>query len=132
MSYSHKYGPEAAQATQLLGGSVRNVALVYVDVRGIGRQALLKSTAKGFVKTTLKSGNKVRLQAHEKNGSAQITMADGEVVQPTVTLEVVESPDLSESAMPPATAGPAHHEGLTEQGYPLEKKELFPNVVQRT
>jgi hypothetical protein len=128
--HSHKYGPEAAQATQLLGGSVRNVALVYVDVRGIGRQALLKSTAKGFVKTTLKSGNKILLQAHEKDGNARITMADGEVVQQTVNVEV-GTPEVT--VTPPAVVGPGVNGATTtEGGYPLEKQELFPNVDKRT
>jgi len=111
----HKYGPEAAQATQLLGGSVRNVAIVYVDVRGVGRQALLKRTAKGFVKTTLKSGSKVRLQTQEKGMGGQITMSDGEVVQPTAEIQV-------EAPTPPKTPGQTTTPATTAQGYPLEKK----------
>lgn len=92
---------------------MRNVALVYVDVSGVGRQALLKSAGKGFVMTTLKSGNKVRLMAHDaKNGqAAQMTMADGEVVQPVVTVTSDESP---------GTTTPVS--GLaTPSGYPQEK-----------
>ncbi|EIW70363.1 hypothetical protein TREMEDRAFT_68017 [Tremella mesenterica DSM 1558] len=58
----HKFGPEAGKATALVGGSVRNVAVVYIDVRGVGRRALLKSTAKGFVKARLKNGETVQLQ----------------------------------------------------------------------
>ena len=58
----HKFGPEAGHATHLIGGSVRNVAVVYIDARGIGRKALLKGTAKGFVKARLKSGETVQLQ----------------------------------------------------------------------
>ena len=67
---SHKYGPEAGHATALLGGSVRNVAVVYIDVRGVGRRALLKSTAKGFVKAKMRNGEVVRLQGdgREANG----------------------------------------------------------------
>lgn len=47
----------------MAGGAVRNVAVVYIDVRGIGRKALLKGTAKGFVKARLANGETVMLQA---------------------------------------------------------------------
>ena len=48
---------------------MRNVAVVYIDVRGVGRRALLKSTAKGFVKTRLKNGETVRLQGADSGGT---------------------------------------------------------------
>jgi spartin len=80
----HKYGAEAGQATALLGGSVRNVAVVYIDVRGVGRRALLKSSAKGFVKARLKNGEVVRLQGDEHaDGTVavgEVEREDGEVV----------------------------------------------------
>jgi spartin len=72
----HKYGPEAGHATALLGGSVRNVAVVYIDVRGVGRKALLKSSAKGFVKARLKNGEVVKLQGDEHGDG---TVGVGEV-----------------------------------------------------
>ena len=59
----HKFGAEAGHATALAGGAVRNVAVVYIDVRGIGRTALLKGTAKGFVKARLQNVETVVLQA---------------------------------------------------------------------
>lgn len=65
MTSRHKYGPDAGHATALIGGSVRNVAVVYIDVRGVGRRALLKSTAKGFIKTRMKDGRQVTLQGSE-------------------------------------------------------------------
>ncbi|KAJ7684493.1 hypothetical protein DFH06DRAFT_1155820 [Mycena polygramma] len=46
----HKYGAEAAQSSVLMAGTVRNVALVYIDMRGIGRRALLRRAGKEFVK----------------------------------------------------------------------------------
>ncbi|KAG6845211.1 hypothetical protein H0H87_012538 [Tephrocybe sp. NHM501043] len=53
----HKYGPEAAETSQLLTGTARNVGLVYVDMRGIGRRALLKSAGKQFIRGRLSSNN---------------------------------------------------------------------------
>ncbi|KAK4688516.1 spartin, partial [Tremellales sp. Uapishka_1] len=64
----HKYGAEAGTATALVGGSVRNVAVVYIDVRGVGRRGIMKATAKGFVKTRLTSGETVVLQGEGKEG----------------------------------------------------------------
>jgi len=100
LTSSHKYGPEAGHATALLGGSVRNVAVVYIDVRGVGRSALLKSTAKGFVKIKLKNGEEVRLQGdgREANG---VEVEAGEVEegkQGTAVVGMTEVPRKQESA----------------------------------
>ncbi|KAF8881931.1 hypothetical protein CPB84DRAFT_1838237 [Gymnopilus junonius] len=46
----HKYGSEAAQTSMLMTGTARNVGLVYIDMRGIGRRALLRRAGKEFVK----------------------------------------------------------------------------------
>jgi len=46
----HKYGPDAARSTGLAAGTARNVVLVYVDVRGFARRALIKKAGKEFVK----------------------------------------------------------------------------------
>jgi len=45
-----RYGPEAAQSSLLMAGTARNVGLVYIDMSGIGRRALLKRAGKNFVK----------------------------------------------------------------------------------
>lgn len=85
----HKYGAEAAEATRIIGGSVRNVALVYVDVRGVGRKTLFKSTAKGFkgvVKTRLTNGKEVTITGQDENGNLKI--ADGEHAAQDVTVGI--------------------------------------------
>ncbi|KAG6831224.1 hypothetical protein H0H92_012021 [Tricholoma furcatifolium] len=56
---SHKYGAEAAESSVLMAGTARNVGLVYVDMRGIGRRALLKRAGRQFVKGRL-SNNKYK------------------------------------------------------------------------
>ena len=47
---SHKYGPVAGDNAALAGGTMRNVVLVYVDVRGLGRRAIVKRAAKTWYK----------------------------------------------------------------------------------
>ena len=41
------------EASLLVGHSVRNVGVVYIDVRGVGRRALLKKAGKKYIKATL-------------------------------------------------------------------------------
>jgi len=47
---SHKYGPVAGDNAALAGQTMRNVVLVYVDVRGLGRRAIVKRAAKTWAK----------------------------------------------------------------------------------
>jgi spartin len=54
-----RYGPDAAHSSMLLAGTARNIGLVYVDMAGIGRRALLKRAGLQFVKTCL-SNNEER------------------------------------------------------------------------
>lgn len=51
----HRYGPDAAQNSLLLAGTARNVGLVYIDMSGIGRRALLKRAGKQFIKARVSS-----------------------------------------------------------------------------
>ncbi|KAH9880738.1 hypothetical protein IAQ61_001032 [Plenodomus lingam] len=72
----HKYGQEAGSITSNLAGGVKNVGLVYIDVTGVSRRAIIKSVAKGMVV------GKVR----DKNGKEQTVMVgggDGGTVQPS-------------------------------------------------
>ncbi|ROW13233.1 hypothetical protein VPNG_04844 [Cytospora leucostoma] len=46
---AHRWGPEAGEVSKNLGGGVQNVGLVYIDVTGVSRRAILKSVAKGMV-----------------------------------------------------------------------------------
>ncbi|KZT29978.1 hypothetical protein NEOLEDRAFT_491252 [Neolentinus lepideus HHB14362 ss-1] len=59
----HKYGSEAGHNTRLLMHTGRNVALVYIDMRGFGRRALVKKAGKEYVKS------RVRLKKPEHNKS---------------------------------------------------------------
>ncbi|EAQ87356.1 hypothetical protein CHGG_03975 [Chaetomium globosum CBS 148.51] len=55
----HKWGPEAGDVTRSLGGGVKNVGLVYIDVTGVSRRAILKSVAKGMVVGKTSTGDNI-------------------------------------------------------------------------
>lgn len=48
----HRYGPDAKVVAGSLAGGIKNVGLVYVDAAGVSRRAIVKSVAKGMVRTT--------------------------------------------------------------------------------
>ena len=45
----HRYGEEAGGIAEQLAGGFKNVGLVYIDVTGVSRRAVIKSVAKGTV-----------------------------------------------------------------------------------
>ncbi|KAJ3573198.1 hypothetical protein NPX13_g4784 [Xylaria arbuscula] len=53
---THRWGDEAGELTKHLGGSVKNVGLVYVDVTGVSRKAIIKAVGKGMVVGKVKIG----------------------------------------------------------------------------
>lgn len=55
----HRYGAEAGSITGKLAGGVKNVGLVYIDVAGVSRRAVLKSVAKGMVVGKVRNGGQV-------------------------------------------------------------------------
>ncbi|KAF2813152.1 uncharacterized protein BDZ99DRAFT_517438 [Mytilinidion resinicola] len=55
----HKYGPDAGSIAADLAGGVKNVGLVYIDVTGVSRRAVIKSVAKGMVVGKVKGGGEI-------------------------------------------------------------------------
>jgi spartin len=55
----HKYGDDARQIAADLAGGVKNVGLVYIDVTGVSRRAVIKSVAKGMVVGKVKGGGEI-------------------------------------------------------------------------
>jgi spartin len=52
---SHKYGATAGENAALAARTVHNVVLVYVDVRGLGRRAIVKRVTRTWVKSRVAS-----------------------------------------------------------------------------
>ena len=55
----HRYGNDARQIAAEVAGGVKNVGLVYIDVAGVSRKAVIKSVAKGMVVGKVKGGGEV-------------------------------------------------------------------------
>ncbi|KAF2277900.1 uncharacterized protein EI97DRAFT_493121 [Westerdykella ornata] len=55
----HKYGPEAGSIANDLTGGIKNVGLVYIDVTGVSRRAVIKAVAKGMVVGRVTGGGEV-------------------------------------------------------------------------
>lgn len=57
------------EASLLVGQSARNVGIVYIDARGVGRRALLKKAGKRYIKAKL--GKNHVLLGVDQNGAIQ-------------------------------------------------------------
>lgn len=62
---THKYGATAGENAALAGRTARNIVLVYVDVRGLGRRVIVKRMTKTWVKGRIASA-KQEAAAHKK------------------------------------------------------------------
>lgn len=56
---THKWGDEAGELSRQLGGSAKNVGLVYIDVTGVSRRAIIKAVGKGMVIGKVKGGGEI-------------------------------------------------------------------------
>ncbi|KAL5490682.1 hypothetical protein ACEPAI_5516 [Sanghuangporus weigelae] len=65
----HKYGNDMREASLLAGQSARNVGVVYIDARGVGRRALLRKAGKRYIKAKL--GTKDVLLGVDQDGVIQ-------------------------------------------------------------
>lgn len=65
---SHKHGQVAGQNTRIATGTARNVVLVYVDVAGMGRRAIIKRVVKKSVKSVAQKHMKVERPASASTG----------------------------------------------------------------
>jgi spartin len=62
---THKYGSTAGENAALAGRTARNIVLVYVDVRGLGRRVIVKRMTKTWVKGRIASA-KQEAAAHKR------------------------------------------------------------------
>jgi len=74
---THRWGPEAGEISKNLGGGVKNVGLVYIDVTGVSRRAILKSVAKGMVVGQVPGGGAVIVGGGDGGVVVEPKEADG-------------------------------------------------------
>lgn len=70
---AHKWGPEAGELTRNLSSGVKNVGLVYIDVTGVSRRAIIKSVAKGMVVGRTVKGDHVVVGGGDGGGGVMAT-----------------------------------------------------------
>jgi spartin len=86
---THKWGSEAGEMTRGLGGGVKNVGLVYIDVTGVSRRAILKSVAKGMVVGYTATGDNIVVGGGD-GGVAVVTQGEKEDAQSLSGMTVAE------------------------------------------
>lgn len=62
---NHSYGSEAATLADSVGSSVKHVALVYIDARGVTRRALVKGVGMGAIKARMADGSQLYLSGND-------------------------------------------------------------------
>ncbi|GAA5861312.1 hypothetical protein JCM3774_000204 [Rhodotorula dairenensis] len=62
---NHSYGSEAASLADSVGSSVKHVALVYIDARGVTRRALVKGVGMGAIKARMADGSQLYLSGND-------------------------------------------------------------------
>ena len=67
---THRFGPDAQRSTHLATHTARNIVLVYVDVRGFARRALITKTGKEFVKARFGGKKTPQADADTKAGTS--------------------------------------------------------------
>lgn len=104
----HKYGAEAGSITSDLAGGVKNVGLVYIDVTGVSRRAIIKSVAKGMVVGKVK----------DKNGVEQTVMVGGGDGGTVTENDLNPGIGASNNNVPPNAAGAAPGQEVSFGGPP--------------
>lgn len=85
----HKWGDEAGDISRSVGGGVKNVGLVYIDVTGVSRRAILKSVAKGMVVGHTATGDSIVVGGGD-GGVAALEQAPRQDAQSVSGMSVAE------------------------------------------
>jgi spartin len=128
----HRWGDDAGKVAAELAGGVKNVGLVYIDVTGVSRRAVIKSVAKGMVVGRVKGGGEVVVGGGdggdvpeddwEKAGFRPGKMTNNNL--PGASSSVPSVVAFRNQAGPPSYSSSTVGEPLG-QGYPPEKNGRF-------
>ncbi|GAA6046610.1 hypothetical protein JCM3770_006238 [Rhodotorula araucariae] len=118
----HKYGAEARGVADDVGSSIKHVALVYIDARGVTRRALLKSVGKGALKAKMADGSEVYLS----NSTGELKQLEAAAAaQGTYPVAIEAAPSPASGSRPASAGGSGAGTPLrpgTGGGYALEKR----------
>lgn len=93
---AHKWGPEAGELTKDLSGGFKNVGLVYIDVTGVSRRAILKSVAKGMIVGKTSTGDNIIVGGGD-GGVATVNQRQGSQSLSSITVAEGKQPASSSS-----------------------------------
>lgn len=79
----HRWGAEAGEAAGHIGGGFKNVGLVYIDVTGVSRRAVLKSVAKGMIVGKVKDGRQVVVGGGDGSSAEGLQQQQQQQVEPS-------------------------------------------------
>lgn len=116
----HRYGAEAGSVTSELAGGVKNVGLVYIDVTGVSRRAIIKSVAKGMVVGKVKGGGEVVV------GGGDGGVVPPQYVQPGVTNDKLGGASTSNQAPGVVGFGARSSNYTSGVGESLEGQPAYP------
>jgi spartin len=109
----HKYGAEAGTITNELAGGIKNVGLVYIDVTGVSRRAVIKSVAKGMVVGKVKGGGEVVVGGGD-GGDFPQDMKTGSAVNDDRPVNTTAGPVSQVGFGNAGPAPPSYHSGVGE------------------
>jgi len=101
----HRYGADAGEIAGQLAGGVKNVGLVYIDVTGVSRRAVIKSVAKGMVVGKVRGGGEVVVGGGDGGTIPQEDVAKA-AGNPDVKNANMGQPMVSEAGYGNAAGGP--------------------------
>lgn len=78
---SHRWGDEAGEVARNVTSGFKNVGLVYIDVTGVSRRAVLKSVAKGMVVGKVADGGNLIVGGGD--GGGPVLAAGGQTRSPS-------------------------------------------------
>jgi spartin len=107
---SHRWGAEAGQISDHLGGGFKNVGLVYIDVTGVSRRAILKHVAKGMVVGKVSNGG----------GRVMVGGGDGGSVALPPDHQIAGAPQQLGQQPQPANQGVAYGVGQKVDEKPVQ------------
>jgi len=129
----HRYGEEAGGIAAELAGGVKNVGLVYIDVTGVSRRAVIKSVAKGMVVGRVDGGGEIVVGGGDGGVVPESDMRKAGIRNDNMGAGQPGGPPHSGAgghvgfgnATPGGTSGvgePSGGQGVGQSGYPMDKK----------